>query len=336
MYQLRRFRTGVLLLLVCMVPLTTTAPLEAAPAQNDFTLRIIFDGLIPFWASDNTSNPGKILFFMGPQDPSGLPLARKMPQHVTHLLIRTSGQEEITASGRPLSAIHGFRHGDTVLADDFMSTTLAGEDITLSGAVTGQLDVRGLSGVINLPKALQGLPGTSDDKRVRSCLTGDRVDCPSPNPQLTARFVLRSGKLSPGEFFSNGAEFVLADNQARSTPQPVPRTIVAELNVSGPLTLSSHSLLDNSNKGTMTIQGHLGRIVEVHVVSHPNCADEIECRQQFPDNDFLFNYTLLNKPTFNQGEELPIPKKPALLRTTIPLVDTPVFNVQCSPVNLTQ
>jgi hypothetical protein len=339
---------GVLLPLACMVLVASCSPkkpvspgassaIEAAPAPDDFTLRVVFEGLTPFWAPNKDPNPGRIVFLMGPQNPSGLPVGGDMPQHLTHMLIRTTGQEEITPAGRTLSAIHGFQHGDVTLSDDFMATTLEGEDIALSGDILTALNVRGLSEVTNLPQALDNLSGgTVDDKTVKECLTGDTVSCADFAPQLTARFVLKNGTFSPGAFFSNGAKFVLANSRALSAPKPVARSIVAELKVHGPLVLKSHSLIDNSEQGSVTIRGHLGRTVEVHIVSHPNCADALECRQRFRGSDFLFNYALLKNPLFIQVADLPLPTDPAALQVRSVRLDTPVFNVQCSPVSLTR
>jgi hypothetical protein len=349
-YQLCRFTKGVSLLLACMLltaacsnrkqaPPASLVALEAAPAQpsqNDFTLRIVFDGLTPFWAPNSDPNPGRILFFMGPQNPLALPIGNKMPQHVTHLLIRNTGQETITPSGRGLSRIHGFRHGEVVLTDDFMATNLDGDDVTLSGDITTALDVQGLKSVINLPKTLNSVHrGTTSDNAIKDCLTEDTISCQDFAHQLTGRITLKNGAFAPGELFSSGAKFVLADSHALSAPQPMPKNIVAVLKAHGPVMFAFRSLVDQNARGSVIVQGGQGQTVEMHIVSHPNCADELDCRQRFPDSDFSFNYDFFKGTSFAQGGELPVPKDPATLQGE-PVLGTPVFNVQCSPVNLTR
>lgn len=359
MYQLRRFTTGVLLLLMCMVlvascsqkkpvPHIASAAPEAAleAVTNDFKVKLVFDGLTSFQASDASKTPDRVLFFMGPLHPKDLKVAKNMPPHVGQLFIKGSGNEEITAlDGRPLKAVPNFSHGITTIDGPLTATDLSGEDITLTvtGTISPSLTLGDMRGVSRLPEALAQLPGTAQQKSFRACLAGDDVTCDDLKTQLSGRLTLKNGVLSATDFFTDDsgkvAQFVLALPNplaiatAVTSAHPVSKTISALFDVNGSLEIHFRSLTDGKDTGGVRVQGHSGRIVEVHIANHPTCADEASCLQ-FTDSDFLFHYALLDTPQLNNGN-LPIPKSAKTVGGKV-VVSTPVFNVQCSPADQTR
>lgn len=365
MYQLRRFMTGLLLLLVCMVlvascsqkkPVSHVVPAipEAAPeamteaVTNDFKVKLVFDGLTSYQTSDTSNTPDQSLFFMGPLHPKDLQIAKKMPPHVGQLFIKGSGNEEITAlDGRALTTVPNFSHGLTTINGPLTVTNLSGEDITLkvTGTISPALTLGDMSGVSHLPPALAQLPGTPQQKSFRACLTGPDVTCDDLKTQLSGRVTLKNGVLSATDFITDDSgrvgKFVLAllNPQAIATSvtaaHPVSKSISADFDVKeSSLEIHFRSLTDGKDAGGVRVQGHSGRTVEVHFVNHPICRDVTDCKQKgFTDSDFLFHYALLNNPQLNQGN-LPIPKSAELASGNA--VGPGVFNVQCSPADQTR
>jgi hypothetical protein len=347
--------------------------IEALEASDEYTLRIVFDGLTAFWAPNKSDQPGKILFFMGPRNPGQFNVGSKMPPHQTHLLIQSkvdsSGKEEndTSLSTRALTGPVKFPH-DGGLEGKWRQVVLEGEDLTLKaetpeplkvvrGTSKGsqpckpgtsnctkeqsQRELEDLGWAADLPVALDKIPqGTLGDKSINRCLTEEKVTCPKKlASQLSGRFKLEHGTVIVNDLFRDTAgnfrKFIL-DPAQRSSGKAQAESIAVTLKVRGPVEFRSSSLADATKKGSVVIQGRPGHTVEVHVANHPTCGDRIACMNQgFIDSDFLFGYVLLNNPAFNggAGAALPLPREVELVNDTVH-TEGSNFNGQCSPTSL--
>ena len=348
MYRFRRLMiTGVFLLAAFMMFVAPSAAKKrarpraatSAAASNEYTLRLVFDGLAAVWAPNATSNPGEIMFFTGPLNPSQLKVGSKMPAHQTHLLVQSvknAGVEEVTTSGpRTLSQPAAFSHGNIALPGLWREAIINGEDLTLSTGTSAPLQVGDLSAVINLPRALASLPnGSPQDKSIQLCLTTSAVTCTDLKAQLSARFTLKSGLVSAMDVVQDTQGKPIAFAMSTGTPPqvgaPLAKSVSVEFKVQDAVVFSSRSLVDGKALDSMSVKGLPGHTVEVHIASHPTCDTLLACVQEgFTDGDFLFLYNLLNNPQFNNGNKLPVP-----LAVVVPGTGNPNFNGQCSPASL--
>lgn len=200
-----------------------------------------------------------------------------------------------------------------------------------------------LGWTVDLDDALAELPGSPDAKKVKKCLTEQPYSCKDSPVLLNARLKLDNSRVFVSKLIGEsddtesepGAE--LPYFRLEGGGRTVTRTraqaeqAAAELIVSGTVEIRSERLgQPGVALETIRIQGEPGKTVEIRLANHVDrkkCETEStapgEAASNCTDNDFLFNFNLLNDPLFIAASQLPVP--------TPEIPGGPAFNSQCSP-----
>jgi hypothetical protein len=177
---------------------------------------------------------------------------------------------------------------------------------------------------VDVDQALASLPAEEPaDKALQGCLTAEPYACQDSFPLLLARLKIEAGRIFVNRLYTEGANQFLTYNFGTAFPE-IPRRALAqevavELRVRGPVEFRSLPL---DGKGTaaetLKVESDRDQVVTVRLGNHPTCGDD--CRDTV--SDFLFNFNLLNKPTFVGESQLPVPRH---------ISQGPNFDGQCSP-----
>jgi len=204
--------------------------------------------------------------------------------------------------------------------------------------------LRNMGWTADLDDALAKLPGNPQGNGFKKCLTEENYDCNERAHDkpllLNARLKLNNAEISVHRFFG---EKTRKDPDTPKFPGPLPRfrmkaasrnlsrtraqadEIAADLILKGPVEIRSKRLDTGEELDPIIIQGEPGATVEVRLRNHTDaCRTRRECEAiGFFDNDFKFNFNLLENPHLVGTNALPAP-----VQTT---PEPPAFNSQCSP-----
>ncbi|HEX3554083.1 MAG TPA: hypothetical protein VIA62_12730 [Thermoanaerobaculia bacterium] len=334
----------------------------AVPGNKEYTykLRLVFDGLVTL--KEPSANQKNAWILIGnASNPDQLQVGKKIPPHMSHLFVRVkdeNGVEEAQVSGRPLGPPVVSAFG---LPGSWQGTSLDGEDLRLNVDTPTKFELvksrlwfwtkqpcnpkhwyffcwenrsrhqrENVAWTVNLSDTLAKLPGNPHDKELQECLTQDTYGCKGSPLLLNGRIKLEKGRVLVNKLFGQGPgkegeslpRFLLAADRALTRPRAQAEEVAVELDVRGPVEISSRSLDGSQAKDHLCIQGNPARTVEVRIGNHPNCGTVVEC-QKFTDKDFLFVFNLLNNPLFTDIRKLPVPVQEPTTH--------PGFNSQCSP-----
>lgn len=168
------------------------------------------------------------------------------------------------------------------------------------------------------------------DRKIRNCLTTPSFSCQDPHPLLAARFKIDQGRVFVPRLLKEGLnrysmhKLVAKKGNVQDLGESaIAREVAVEMRVRGPVRLVS-SPLDGKGqaKQAITVTGRPGQVVVIRFVNHPKCSPADCLELGFVDNDFLFNFNLINKPTFVGQEHLPVPENQD---------GDSAWNGQCSP-----
>lgn len=313
----------------------TPSPSDQSSVQSgEYTVRIIFDGLVTFWTPNRSNAPDRLWVLVGnATQPLLLDVGKGMAPHENHLLIEE--REDVRVWGRQMESGVAIQHPP--LGGHWRRTRLANEDISLKGKISPSLTiVRGATRLlqpcipgtdrdcteemamqqrkdyewtVDIDEALAKLPARDPGvKKLRGCLVTEPFNCPAMNslPLLSARLKLTQGQVFSHELHTEDTNrftlYNFGPNFTHIQPRAMAREVAVDLSVKGPFEIHSEPLKGDVKQDSIFIETDPGNVVTVRLGNHPRCHP---CTDKIVD--FLFNFNLLENPLFINQDKLPVP-----------------------------
>ncbi|HEV3457483.1 MAG TPA: hypothetical protein VHG32_13050 [Thermoanaerobaculia bacterium] len=330
-HHLTRLGLTVVLLTAC----SPTRPPEQHIGKSEYLVQIYFNGLVGF-VPDPETNPSRLWVLLGnAQNPNNLVVHDHVDPHLAQLLYRRSDlvdpSQPIGNPGKPCLGPQDNWYAIDV--NDF-------EDLALSSTGSGPNisgdPLRRFSWAPHLNDVLKKQPGVDPLKvKTRKCLFNKTVtatDCKMQYPPLSARFLLTSGDVYTSALWQKGSyQFSSFKFHSRSSASYLASEVMAELGVTGPLTITRTSLDGSSTLPPLKLESKGGKPVQVRLQNEPKDCKSVSS----PNRDFRAHYNLLEDPRgiWASDDKFPDPYEVvSMVGGTEAQVTGPTVHGQCSPL----